>query len=38
VQGRAWLVIGSLAALVLALVLLALVLGPANSPEIRLLK
>jgi hypothetical protein len=37
-QGRGWLVIGSLAALLLGLVLLALVLGPGSIPEIKLLK
>jgi hypothetical protein len=37
-QGRTWLVIGGLAAAVLVLLLLAVVFGPAGTPEVRLLK
>jgi hypothetical protein len=37
-QGRGWLVVGSLAAVVLLLLLLALFVGPTSTLEVRLLK
>lgn len=37
-QGRTWVVLGGLAALLIGLVLLALLLGPGSAPAIRLLK
>jgi hypothetical protein len=37
-QGRGWLAIASLVALLLGLLVLAWVLGPGNAPEIKLLK